>query len=255
MTIPEGFQLDSGFRDDVTFTIVSAYFAPTANYQDGKVTMLQLIGFDEDDDPFTIKMACGADWTSSDGGESITHPTKKRINKNSIYGHWIQACYEIPELIQLLASRAESPLVASIWTDLVLHCQLREISFGRNIDPISRLMPTEFIGTSESAPTNAVNLTPPANASNMPTVPVATAQSSEAVPPPTAAERIAAARAAKSSPTPVSPIMARLIDLAKSSPSHDAFMTAAFEIDEVLADDDLATQVATENGIYKTANS
>lgn len=260
---PEGWQLSSGLRDDIHFTIVSAYFAPTAGYQDGKVTLLHLIGYDEQEEPFTLKMSCGSDWTSSDGGETITHPKAKHINKNSIYGRWIQAAAEIPELIHILASRGDAT-AASVWVGLVIHCQMREVKFGRGIDAIERLMPVGFTGTSSGTVAAATGQSPtaPANVapSNVPTAPSEPAQVSApaatTAPAGTAADRVAAARAkARASQVPDNPMIAKLHELARGANSHDEFMNKAFEIDDVLADDNLAEMVATPTGIYKDARS
>src|SRR5271165_1087112 len=125
--LPEAFQLDSGLREDMVITIHSSYFAPHADYQDGHVLLLFLIGTDESNEPVEIRMSVGADWTTVDG-TTISHPTKKRqqINKNSIYGHWLNFSFQIPELARVLIDRSETlggngPRDARLWNDLILH--------------------------------------------------------------------------------------------------------------------------------------
>lgn len=251
--IPDSFQLDSGLREDVVLTVASAYFTFDAAYQDGKSIRLILNGYDEEQEPFTIKISVGADWTTSDGGRTISHPTKKNINKNSIYGHFITAALEIPELKSVLISRDDGngPKSALIWNDLILHCQAVEISFGRGIEARSYLMPTEYLGLAEDAPGQL-----PMQPVSVTSAPTATPTPPATPPTLTAAERVAAAKAAKEAsavtpPAELSPLMQKLHQLVAESSTHDDFVAKALDLDEVLADDELAVQVATPtNGIY-----
>ena len=101
------FHLDSGLRESMDLTIHAAYFGNNADYQGGVPTVLYLIGNDEAGDSIEMFMSVGADWSSADGGATITHPTKKFVNKNTIYGHWLQHALEIPEL--------KAALLATVW--------------------------------------------------------------------------------------------------------------------------------------------
>lgn len=263
VTMPEAFQLSSGLREDMVISIHSAYFAPDAGYQDGRVLMLWLIGTDEDNDPVDIRMSVGADWQTADGN-LITHPTKKRqqINKNTIYGHFLQHSFEIPALTQTLIERSEAlggkgPLDARIWANLILHLQAREIVFGKNIDPQDRLMPTEFMGLVTDNPAT------PAPATAAPPVPPTQAASSPApVNTPAAAANpmaaINAARAAKAqqdaAATNGSPLYNRAVALAQSSPDFPTFLAAALDDAEILSDDELAVQCADESQIWASVH-
>src|SRR5579872_6617321 len=106
----------------MVISIQGAYFAPHADYQGGQQLMLWLLGTDEATEPVEIRMSIGADWQTSDGGTTVQHPTKRKqhFNKSSIYGHWIQSCFDIPELAKVLIDRG-SPTNAKVWIDLVLH--------------------------------------------------------------------------------------------------------------------------------------
>ena len=243
-------RLDSGLREDMVLSIHFAHFQPHADYQNGQQLLLFLIGTDENDDPAEIRMSPGADWATADGGKTIHHPTKKVqiINRNSIYGHWLQHALEIPELVAVLKQKG-IPTQADIWTNLVLHVQNREIVFGKNIDAQQRLMPTEFFGlVSDKAPAQA-----PAMAAPVVAAPVV-------APPPTAVDPIAAvaaarAAAANGSAAAVSPQFTAMVELAKTHTTHADFIAAAFSIPEVLADDALAQQVADEKVIWAVAHS
>lgn len=238
-------KLDSGLRDDAVFTIVSAYFGTTAQYQDGTVTLLTLVGYDENGTEMTEKLSVGGDWITNDGGKTIVHPTKTRIVKNSIYGHWLQKCIDIPELYATLQQRGE-PRHADIWNTLIIHVTQQEISFGKKLEPISRLLPLEYLGVADPSGDQSSPQPSPV----VPTYQSLTPGLSSATMSP--ADAIAAARAARGTAS-VDPRMAALRVMALSSSSHEEFMAQAFATDDVLADDDMATQVADPNGIYAQA--
>lgn len=260
MTLSDNWKLDSGIREQVTsFTIHMAYFSTTANYQEGNVIRLYLIGLDEDGEPFTYKMTVGADWSSSDGGKTISHPTKTRINRNSTYGHWLNSSMTIPPLVEELSKRdsGNGPLSADIWVGLVLKLGSIQVQFGKpstDNPPRTYLVPVEFLGLAdENSQNGVVTAVQSANMQSEQTAPVSATS---------AAERVAAARAAQSAKSaplvqtqqlPQSPILQQLLALAANSPNHEAFVNEALVMDEVLADEELALAVATPNGIYKQA--
>jgi hypothetical protein len=253
--VPEAWQLDSGLREDMVITVHSCYFAPHAEYQEGKQLMIWLIGTDENDEPVEVRMSVGADWQSPDGGVTITHPTKRKqhINKNAIYGHWISFCFEIPELAKVLVGRG-APTDSRIWIDLILHLQARKIEFGRNIDSQERLMPTEYLGLYQDQT--------PATVAPMAPAPAPTAVAAPA-PPPTEAEQaqlspkelVDRARAqATPAVTNGSPLYMRAVAMAQSAPDYATFVAAAFGDAEILSDDELAEQVADQSQIWATAH-
>lgn len=253
----DAWKLDSGLRSDMVLSVQSAYFSPHADYQSGQQLLLFLLGTDENEEAVEIRMSVGADWQTPDGGTTITHPTKKqqRINGSTIYGHFISFCLQIPELAAVLMERG-APTNSGIWVGLILHLTEQEIKFGRNIDPQMRLMPTEFFGLiSETAPatvppvTSAPAATAPAPVASAPTpAPAAAAD-------PMAA--IAAAKAAKANAAAApsgSPLYDEMVALAKSSPDFPTFLAAALADDRVLADDELAMQVADEAVLWASCH-
>lgn len=239
--MPDAFQLDSGLREDMILSIHSAYFAPHADYQDGKQLMLWLIGLDENEEAVDVRMSVGADWTTDDGNV-ITHPTKRqqRINKNSIYGHFLSYAFEIPELAKELIDRADKlggigPRDARIWIDLIIQLQMKELTFGKTIAPVERLMPVSYLGLVDvSAPTSPA---PPAPSA-----------------PPTASpsDLVAAARA-KSTPANGSPLYQKALSLAKDV-DFPTFLALAFADPDILADDELAEQCADQSLIWSQAH-
>jgi hypothetical protein len=241
-------KLSSGLRDDMVLSIHAAYFAPDAEYQGGKVLLLHLIGTDELSEPVTVKMSAGADWQTADGGNTITHPTKRQqvINGSTIYGHWISHCQEIPELINVLRTRG-NPTNAKIWEGLIIHTEERELKFGKNIEPQRRLMPTEYFGLVSDSPSATIPSVP--QPSTPP--PPAPAVPSPVVDP---AALLAQARAAKAAPSNGSPLYNEMLQLARTL-DWPTFLATALADDRVLADDELAQQCVDESLLYASARA
>lgn len=267
--VPEAWELDSGLRDDMVLSIHGAYFAPHAEYQEGKQLMLWLLGTDENNEPAELRMSIGSDWQTPDGGNTITHPTKKKqhINKSSIYGHWISYCFEIPELAKTLIERG-GPTDARIWVGLVIHLQLKTLVWGGDIRDQDRLMPVEYFGlTPEAGGTTVPPTAAPAPpvAQTPPAAPAQAAPPAQAQPPqqdqvfdPQAA--LAAARAAASAPVVAeqnaSPLFQRAVQMAAGSADFATFLGLAFADADILADDELAERCASEGpeGVWAIAH-
>ena len=258
--VPDQWQLDSGLREDMIFSIHGAYFAPHADYQDGKQLMLWLMGVDESEEPAELRMSIGSDWESPDGGYTIVHPTKKKqhINKSSIYGFWISYCFQLPDLAKTLIERG-GPTDARIWIGLKLHVQNRPLHWGGNIEDQDRLMPVEFLGltndptgaTVASVPTSQAVPTPPP-------APAAPPAQPDQVFDPQAA--LAAARAQQAQGAPAqnaSPLWSKAVSLAGAAPDFATFLGQAFADADILADDELAERCAdqTEAGVWAAAHA
>jgi hypothetical protein len=253
--IPDSWQLDSGLREDMVISIHSAYFAPHADYQDGKVLMLWLIGTDENEEPVEVRMSVGADWTTDDGN-TITHPTKRKqhINKNSIYGHWISYCFEITDLAKVIIERGDAT-DARVWNDLILHLQLKEISFGRNLDPQERLMPTEYFGLVTDVTPVAVAQQQVGEAVKAEEKVEAMVESSEPVDPKALVAAARAAAAKDAAVTNGSPLYLRAVQMAKDAPDFATFVGQAFDDADILADDELAERCADQSQVWATAHA
>lgn len=259
MTMPEitdPWKLSSGLRDDMVLQIFSAYFAPDADYQGGRQLLLHLIGVDELEEPQTLKLSIGGDWESADGGNTVTHPTKKqqRINASTIYGHWISSAQEIPELVAELQRRPGGPTNSKVWEGLIIHLLEKEITFGRNIEPQKRLMPAEYFGVIQApapASTPAPATTPPFPL-GIPTVPaMAPVPTPPAMDP---AVLLAQARAAQAAPPPTgNQLFDKYAALARTT-DWGTFLATALADTEVLADDEFAQQVIS-GSLYSTARA
>lgn len=271
--VPEAWELDSGLRDDMVLSIHGAYFAPHAEYQEGKQLMLWLLGTDENNEPAELRMSIGSDWQSPDGGNTIVHPTKKKqhINKSTIFGNWITFCFEIPALAKVLIERG-GPTDSRIWVGLVIHLQLKTLHWGGDIKDQDRLMPTEFFGLTTdqqpgSVPGMAVAAPPAAPAPAAPAPPAPPVQPPGAPVQPTPPQdqvfdpqaALAAARAAQSQPAGQngSPLYTRAMTLAAGAPDFATFLGQAFADSEILADDELAERCADETtgGIWALAHA
>jgi hypothetical protein len=260
--VPEAWELDSGLRDDMTFSIQGAYFAPHAEYQEGRQLMIWLLGTDENNEPAEVRMSIGADWQSPDGGNTIVHPTKRKqhINKSCIFGHWISHSFEVPDLARELISRG-GPTDARIWIGLILQLNLRTLHWGGDIKDQERLMPTALVGLTDSngnanVATQAAPSTPSVATTSVP-VQAAPPAGVDQVFDPQAA--LAAARAAASTPqiaANASPLFQRAVGLAAGSPDFATFLGQAFADAEILADDELAEQCANEGagGVWVVAH-
>jgi hypothetical protein len=237
-----------------------AYFGTSQDYQGGRVYLLFLTGSDEDGEPAELRMSVGGDWTSADGGKTIVHPTKKRINKNSIYGHFIARAVELEDVVDGQTLRdvmfdRGNPLTADIWVGVKMHLDLVTISFGKNVDPQERLLPTKYLGLStESAPLSTAS--PQAAPGFQPPVVPPTPTAPVAPPSLTPLELVQQAKAQAAPAANGSPLFQEMIQLAKASSSYQEFMAAAFARADVLADEELAVQVADEaSGIWPLAQA
>jgi hypothetical protein len=227
-------KLDSGLRADFDFTVHSAYFSTHADYQAGQQLLLFLIGTDNsDEEPVEIRMSLGADWVTGDGGNTIRHPKSenKHIQKNSIYGHWIEHSLRIPTLEQFLLT--QDPRDARTWIGLTLHLDMAELTFGKNIDPQERLMPTSLIG--QQAQSALTEPTTPARVDP--------------------ATLVAEAKARKQPSTNGSGLRTEMIRLAKESPSFEEFLESALQNDDVLADTTLSMECADQDKIWAEAHN
>jgi hypothetical protein len=268
MTYQDAWKLDSGLRESMDLLIHASYFSQHADYQGGIPYLIFFIGEDENGDPVELRMPVGSDWSSADGGKTISHPTKRNIIKSSIYGHFIEHALAIEDAPQgmklrdILFSRG-TPMQAGIWQDLKIHLDLFEIKFGRSLDPVNRLMPTRFLGliTEGASPSQPAPVTQSPMQPQQATTAVAPLQQSPTpgTVAPTAAspaDVVAQARASQATANGASPLMEQMIELARSSATHLEFQQKAFAIPEVLTDEELAIQVADEaNGIWSLAHA
>ena len=189
--VAPGWKLDSGISP-MDLIIHAAYFSTSADYQNGSQYLLFLIGEDENGEPSDqIKMSVGADWYSTDGGRTIVHQTKKVVGASTIYGHFIHAALELEDrpqgktLYEVLSAKGDATN-AEVWVNIKLHLDPVEIKFGRGLDPVTRLMPTKFLGVYDDAAAQQQAAAMPATP-GVPAAPVAPPMAAPPIAPPVAA--------------------------------------------------------------------
>jgi len=264
----EDWELSSGLRDDVTFTIMLATFGFRANFNNGASMLLILVGTDEENQPFEHICSVGADWVCPDG-KHIQHPTKKNINRSSRYGQWIAACQEIPTLWNYLMN-SPGPLDANVWENLVLHLRLRNVVQTIRGESVNRdvLLPDAFIGFAQPGVLAAPTIPqPPLMQPPMMTLvaqpllqPVAQPASPVMAPAPVASpvgptpeQMLQAAQAQAGLATAESPIRSQLREIARMAPDHNTFVGQAFAIPGVVADTVLVKELMDPNDFYPKA--
>lgn len=251
-------QLGGGLRDDYQLTILSAYFAPDAAYQDGTTFLAHLIGIDENGEPVTEKYNVGktSEWVSHDGGKTLLAIGKaSKINRTSMYGHLIDHAVTCGAG-EVLMSRGD-PTNSQAWIGLRFHMKEVEITYGKKIEPQHRNMPVEFLGM-DTANIPVQGQSPGQQAFPQQAYgPVGTTTVASPVAPPVAPVAPPAPPVAPPQVlAPVVPIGAQaaypagLLDLAKSSPDFNTFVRSALMIEGVMTDDNLLSFVTDQNGFY-----
>jgi len=77
---------DTGLVSDYEGTITEAWFGPNPQNPENTMLFLQMETDSEEQPVITERYNCGPDWTSTDGGKSVTHPNKDKFNRNSQVG-------------------------------------------------------------------------------------------------------------------------------------------------------------------------
>jgi hypothetical protein len=241
-------QFGGGIRDDYDLTILSAYFAPDAAYNEGQQFLLHLIGIDENGDPVTEKFnaAKTSEWASFDGGKTIVpqNPQKlSRLNRSSIYGKLCEAAIGCGAG-DVLASRGDNTN-SQAWVGLKFHMKETEIAFGKKLDPVHRNLPSAFLGVDSEAQSAGT----PVQQSFQPVAPVVAQPTPQAA---TAASTAVVAPVVMAAPSAGSGQTSALTVLAKSSPSFDDFIGRALAIPGVMADDTLLSSLTSNDsdGFY-----
>ena len=243
-------QLGAGIRDDYQLTVLTAYFAPDALYQDGSTFLLNLIGIDENGEPATEKFNAAkvSEWATYDGGKTIVPiGSVKAINKSSMYGHLIESAVNCGAG-DILATRGD-PTNASAWIGLRFHMKSIQINFGGKLQSVTKNMPDEFLGLDTDAPPVQGSLPlapqmPPVDLEARRAAILAESQD-RAMSAPTVGD-------AEMATQPPDGLHVKLVELAKSSPDHKSFVQAALYVEGVMSDDELVSSVTDVDGFYKT---
>jgi len=232
---------ETGLLDDFAFTVTSAAYSFDAKYNNGETLLLKLDGkTDNLDIPEThIWIPLGKGWVSQDGGKTIIHESKKEgkyFMKTSLMAKWIERCVDQFGIGDLLNDRG-NPFTSSVWVGLSFQMKNEAVSYGAGLDPQTKLLPVAFLGVDESVGSGSTT--------------VASSGSSE----PSAADKIAAAKAKAAAKASGGDLKSRVVEVLKSHDSFDAAQSAALEIDGVTDDDDLLGSLMDESGLWAEVNA
>ncbi|MGI0133461.1 MAG: hypothetical protein ACREBW_00685 [Candidatus Micrarchaeaceae archaeon] len=248
-------ETESGFRENYDLIVYHSYFATDAAYQDGQVILLHWEGVDAgDNEAVSERFAVGSGWNSNDGGISVFHESgnkNRRFNANSIYGRIINWAKTNPELMTLLAERGNER-TAGVWQDLKFHIAPIELDFGKRMEARIRNMPTQYLGQVDDDGNVIGGSSEPATVAEPPAL--SRQEKAAKLRAEVAARQSAKTERTAEGATGAAPIIATLTNLAKQSDSHETFLIAALELEEVISDDELMSQVAddTPTGFYIT---
>lgn len=240
VTLDEAWETESGLLEQYTGTITRSWFATDARYNDGNTMMLhwEIATNDPEIPEVTEKFPIGGGWDSSDGGATVVHEKgKQKFNNSSIYGKIVKRVNDadgvLHDVLPVLKQRGR-PTNASIWDGLTFEFKREEFDYGGDIGKKARVMPQKFLGENAQAP-------------------LAVAEAPAAAPAaPAAAAPVAAPAATAVEVDPV--VAAKLRQAAKNSPTHQAFLDAAMEIDGVVTNEALLSSVVDDgaSGFYAT---
>lgn len=166
-----GWQVESGGKDDFSGAITSSRFGYDDNYNNGESLLLKWeVEDDEDGELVEVSLPCGKGWDQADTkGKRCEYPgkPKKSFNERSMIGKLIQLaigdegeetsdgleCWGIgPELM-----KRGSGFDAAVWEGLHLHFKRVEFNYGTRKDdegnevPMTsnRIFPIGFLGFSK----------------------------------------------------------------------------------------------------------
>ena len=231
----------TGLLDDFEFEVTKAWFARSAEYQNGEILILHLEGkTDSPDTPTTTETyPCGRGWESLDGGKTARHESgaPRQFNKATAIGRLIDRCVKDLGMAEVLAGRGQAT-EAKVWEGLKFHIKREEETFTIKGETrtTNRPLPQAFLGVAGGETT---------------TKDAASGSGGD-----DKAAKIAAAKAkAAAKNGGGSALEDQLKALAREHPTHEAFVDAAMDLPGVTDDDDLLQRVIDEAGLYAEARS
>lgn len=149
------FDTDKGVKDDYIGTILEAYFQAGDNGD----TSLVLKKLAEDGDEVEDRYRCGNEWASFDGGETIEHATKQKINASSQLALLVEkamACGAEAAIRERSGGMGQR--TAKLWPQLKFHWSVVSSPYSfkdrETGEPISgtsyKSYPDEYLGIDES---------------------------------------------------------------------------------------------------------
>lgn len=229
LPVVPGFEMDETVAvwDDFVGTIVEAYFSTDAGYNSGKtLCLIATFESEEMEKPQKVMFACGDGWEQIENGEVAVRSdgAAKNFQKNSKVGLFVGGCIRtgaVSDMVKLGGDQFH----AKAYVGLKMHIKAHNIDYGKKVGVQKAMIPVEYYGVDPSvvaggtltaAAQPVVRAAAPA-APAAPVAPVAAPVAPSAAPAPAAAGG------------DIEPEMrATLVNLADESPTHEAFMEAAF---------------------------
>lgn len=210
--------------------VVDAWFNKDPNIMASPTFLwLKLSTDNPEHEVVTEKYNCGPDWVSNDGGETVTHPTKKKFSGNSQAGILVSKAVEYAGAE--LRERGIAPTTAASWLGTQWYMEATErsgkLANGQDFRSVKNY-PTKFLGieedyASKKADGEADGARVDMGKTDQPTL----------------------------MNVPASPVMQIMQNLAKEL-THDEWVDRVLMVDGVLQDDDLIRQLpdSTDDGLY-----
>lgn len=228
MTDEDLWTTDTGIITDYEGTVMDAFFLLNSESQfSDKQTQLHLKMLLDDEREVEERYNLGPDWVSNDGGETATHPTKARFNKNTQAGKLVDALIEAGGG-ETVRSRGTGPAVAKTWIGLRFFMEATTTSGTRRDTgekwSSTKNYPTKFLGVNGDVSTGAT----------------VTSLRESAVSAPNSGNPL-------SGMDPVA--VAQITDLAKAL-TFGEWVDKVMEVEGVLGNDDLIMALPDEAGLY-----
>ncbi len=151
------FQGESGLKDDYEGVITDAFFQKDEQYDRMQLHLKVLA---DDGEVLENRYACGPDWGSFDGGESVEHPkgAAKGFNNQTAYFQLIKRAFESGAEDELRRRSknyygGRGPMYAQLWKGLKFHWGVvsetrnikdRETGERRDVE-MNRIFPDKFV--------------------------------------------------------------------------------------------------------------
>jgi hypothetical protein len=253
-------ETESGLAAEYDLIIDEARFGFDAKYQDGEALLIHWIGrafepngkFDEpllisteDGNAVHVMYPVGKDWDTPDDGKTAAKPGKTAFNQRSIYGMIINELRTGETPGGDVVVKRGAPRTAAIWVGVKVHLKSREIVY-KGLGSTERLMPVQVYGLDKGASTGS------SAASSAPAAGVTGAGDEVAAKRQALLDKARAAKAASTSPNGKPAYVVQLEELAKASPTYEAFFEPALQLEELILDEKLTSEVVDDgpSGFY-----
>ncbi len=163
---------DTGLKEDYTGTITSALFVQNTTGSNPNYSLQLVIAADDGDEPI-IKLGCGKNWTSYDGGETIQGASStQRFNHNTSYWRFITAANKAGAAEEMekrnQAYDLHGPSHANFWVGMRFHFDVEIDMNAQTQDETGKWVKveggrpyatvTKYLGCDESTPSGQTSL-------------------------------------------------------------------------------------------------